>query len=106
MFSNGDQPATDADRFAQAYKGLRADPSVQFNLPPPNPVPKPPAWLEALARWLRETIFAPIGKGLRWVGSFFPDAPYARIFLWTVLAVAALASPGQSTTGFAMASGG
>lgn len=79
------------DQFAQAYKGLRSDPSVQFNLVPANPQPKPPAWLEALGRWLRHYLFEPIGKALRWIGSFFPDAPYARIFLWTVLALAALA---------------
>ena len=65
---------------------MRADPAIQFNLPPlPKPEPKPPAWLEAVGKWLREHIFEPIGKALQWVGSFFPDAPYARIFLWTVL---------------------
>jgi hypothetical protein len=79
------------DQFAQAYKGLRADPSVQFNLTPQPPPPKPPAWLEAFGRWLKHYLFEPVGKALRWIGSFFPDAPYARIFLWTVLAVAVLA---------------
>jgi hypothetical protein len=79
------------DQFAQAYKGLRADPSVQFNLTPANPQPKPPAWLEALGRWLKHYLFEPIGKALQWIGSFFPDAPYARVFLWTVLGVAVLA---------------
>jgi hypothetical protein len=79
------------DQFAQAYKGLRADPSIQFNLTPANPQPKPPAWLEALGRWLKHYLFEPIGKAWQWIGSFFPDAPYARIFLWTVLAVAVLA---------------
>lgn len=32
----------------------------------------------------------PVGRALHWIGSFMPDAPYARIFLWTVLALAAL----------------
>ena len=91
LFSQAGQPADDADRFAQAYKGMRADPAIQFNLPPPKPEPKPPAWLEAVGKWLREHIFEPIGKALQWVGGFFPDAPYARIFLWTVLALAAVA---------------
>jgi hypothetical protein len=77
--------------YALAYMGVRADPSVQFNLTPANPQPKPPAWLEALGRWLKHYLFEPIGKALQWIGSFFPDAPYARIFLWTVLAVAVLA---------------
>jgi len=79
------------DRFSQAYKGLRSDPSVQFNLVAPDPPPTPPAWLQALGRWLRHYIFEPIGKFLSWIGSFFPDAAYAQIFLWTVIAIAALA---------------
>jgi hypothetical protein len=90
VISGVTRAAGDADRFAQAYKGLRADPSVQFTLVAPERRPKPPAWLEALGRFLREYIFSPIGKALKWVGSFFPDAPYARIFLWGVLALAAL----------------
>ena len=88
--SGSEAAANGADKFAQAYKGLRADPSIQFNLPPPKPVPKPPAWLEALGRWLEHHVFEPIGKALRWIGSFLPDAPYARILLWAVLALAAL----------------
>jgi hypothetical protein len=90
FFSQTGQAADDADRFAQAYKGMRADPSIQFNLPPPPPDPKPPAWLEHFVKWLRDNIFEPIGKALRWVGGFFPDAPYARILLWAVLALAAV----------------
>ncbi|HEX2624907.1 MAG TPA: DUF4129 domain-containing protein, partial [Sphingomicrobium sp.] len=72
MNSAATRAAGDADRFAQAYKGLRADPSVQFNLVAPAPPPQPPAWLQALGRFLREYIFSPIGKALKWVGSFFP----------------------------------
>lgn len=33
----------------------------------------------------------PVGRALDWIGSFMPNAPYARILLWTVLAFAALA---------------
>ena len=79
------------DKFAQAYKGLRADPSVQFNLSPSQPEPEPPAWLKALGRWLSDHVFEPIGNFVRWLASFLPDVPYARFFLWGVLAVAALA---------------
>ena len=33
----------------------------------------------------------PVGRFLGWLTSFMPDAPYARIFLWTVIAIAAAA---------------
>jgi Domain of unknown function (DUF4129) len=33
----------------------------------------------------------PVGRLLDWIGGFLPDAPYARIMLWTVLALAAAA---------------
>lgn len=32
-----------------------------------------------------------MARFFQWIGSFMPDAPYARIFLWAMLAVAALA---------------
>ena len=70
---------------------MRGDSSVQFDLVAPDPPPQSPAWLKALGRWLSDYIFEPVGKALKWIGGFFPDAPYARMFLWTVLAVAALA---------------
>lgn len=56
-------------------------------MPPP---PEPPAWLRSFAQWLGE-VLKPVGRLFEWIGSFMPDAPYARIFLWTVLAVAAAA---------------
>jgi hypothetical protein len=79
-----------ADRFPQAWTALRHDPSVQFNLSPPPRPPQPPAWLEGFLRALGK-LFAPVGRFLRWIGSFFPDAAYARILLWTVIAVGAAA---------------
>jgi hypothetical protein len=33
----------------------------------------------------------PVGRFFDWIGSFMPSAPYARILLWTVLGVAAVA---------------
>lgn len=91
MISAGNEAAASgADKFAQAYKGLRADSSIQFNLTPSKPQPEPPEWLKALGRWLRDHVFEPIGKFLTWIGSFLPDAPYARMILWAVLALAAL----------------
>lgn len=82
--------AQQPDQFAAAYKAMRADSSIQFNLSPLNPRPQPPHWLEAFFRWLGH-LLEPVGKFLRWIGSFFPSAPYARILLWTVLALAAVA---------------
>lgn len=79
--------AGDAERFSSAHEALRSDPSVQFNLTPPSPQAKPPAWLEAAFRWLDDYVFAPIGAALKWLAGFFPDAAYARVFLWVVIAI-------------------
>lgn len=76
------------DQFAGAYKSLRADPSVQFNLTPPTPEPQSPQWLREFFEWLGQ-VFEPIGRFLAWLGSFFPDAPYARILMWVVIVGAA-----------------
>ncbi len=64
---------------------------MQFNLPPSVPPPPPPAWAEALGRFLT-MIFRPFGRLLAWIGSFFPDAAYARLLLWGVLGLAAVAA--------------
>jgi hypothetical protein len=82
--------AAEAERFSAAYRALRDDSSIQFVLTRAKPPPEPPAWLQALGRWLRE-VFGPVGRLLQWIGSFMPDAPYARILLWSVIALAALA---------------
>ena len=79
-----------AERFAAAHRALRANPDIQFDLhrmPPPR---QPPAWLKALGEWLR-SVFRPVGRFLDWLGSFLPDAPYARILLWSVLIAVAIA---------------
>ncbi len=34
-------------------------------------------------------MLAPVGRFLRWIGSFLPDAPVARGLLWAVIAVGA-----------------
>jgi hypothetical protein len=69
---------------------MRADSSIQFNLTPTKPPPHAPGWLRAFFHWLGR-VLEPVGRFLRWIGSFVPDAPYARILLWTVLAAAAAA---------------
>lgn len=82
--------ASGSDHFAQAYHALRSDPSVQFNYAPPLKPPQPPHWLHAFFHWLGE-LFTPVGRALKWVGGLLPDAPYAKILLWTVIAVSAAA---------------
>jgi hypothetical protein len=85
---NSHEAAAAADRFAAAHAALKADSSVQFTLQPaPLPAP-PPKWLIEFFHWLGK-VLEPIGRFFAWLGSFMPDAPYARIFLWSVLAVAA-----------------
>lgn len=82
--------AGDADRFAAAHAALKADNSVQFGLTQPPPDPVTPSWLKAFLEWLGD-VLEPVGRFLKWIGSFFPDAPVARILLWMVLAVVACA---------------
>jgi len=75
-----------AERFAAAHRALRANPDIQFDLRRRAPPLQPPAWLRAFGEWVR-SVFRPIGRFLDWLGGFIPDAPYARILLWSVLAV-------------------
>lgn len=77
------------DQLAAAHRALRAAGDVQFDMMPAPGRQPPPAWLKALGEWL-EWALAPVGRFLRWIGSFMPDAPYARIVLWTMIAVLAL----------------
>lgn len=72
------------ERLVAAHRALRDRGEVQFDLLPMDPPPQPPAWLKALARSV-EQMMAPVGRFLRWISSFMPEAPYARIFLWTVI---------------------
>jgi hypothetical protein len=69
---------------------MRHDGSIQFNLAPQPQSAKPPAWVEDFFRWLGK-ILEPVGRFLSWIGSFFPDAAYARFLLWTVIAIGAAA---------------
>lgn len=83
-------PRGDVESLAEAHARLKADPAVQFELAPASPPPETPQWLKELGEWLQSAL-APVGRFLRWISSFMPDAPYARILLWTVIAAAALA---------------
>ena len=73
--------------FEAAHAALKADRAVQFNLPPAKPPPEPPQWLRDFFEWLREFL-EPVGRFLAWLSSFMPEAPYARILLWTMIALA------------------
>lgn len=79
----GSAAAGGPDQFAGAYKALRADPTVQFNLTPASPRPQSPQWLRDFFEWLGH-VLEPVGRFLGWLGSFIPNAPYARILLWAV----------------------
>jgi hypothetical protein len=74
---------------AAAHDALKADTSIQFSLQPAPPPPQPPKWLSEALEALKDFL-EPVGRFFQWIGSFLPDAPYARILLWTVLAAAAL----------------
>lgn len=76
-------------QLAAAHHALRTGGDVQFDMLPAQPPAPPPAWLRAFGEWL-EHVLAPVGRFLRWIGSFMPDAPYARILLWTIIAALAL----------------
>ena len=85
-----DQAAGAARDVAAAHRALTADPNVQFALQPVPPPKPPPAWLTDLGRVLKK-VFGPVGRFFDWLGSFLPDAPYARILLWLVLLAAGIA---------------
>jgi hypothetical protein len=84
--ANSQQAATAAERFAAAHKALLADGDIQFSMQRVVPPPGPPAWFKHLQDWLRH-LLRPVGRFLRWVSSFMPDWPFARIILWTLIAL-------------------
>ncbi len=79
-----------ADRFAAAHAALKADPTIQFTLQRAPPPPKPPEWLMQFGKWLGK-VFEPVGRGLLWIAHRLPHWPYAKILLWGVLALVAIA---------------
>ena len=93
MAGGKSQTAVDAvQRFAEAHRALRQDPSVQFSLPPKPPIHPPvlPEWLTSFLHWLNEGLM-PVRHALDWLTSFLPAAPYARTLLWSVIGAAAVA---------------
>ena len=84
----GEAQGEAAARLEAAHRALRADPDIQFQLQRVEE-PTPPEWLIQFLRWLGRGL-RPIGRFFRWVDSFMPDVAWAKILLWTVLAVAAV----------------
>ena len=88
MSGGNGQAAAAAQRFADAHRALRDDPTIQFGMGR-APIPKPvemPGWL----RWLLDAL-RPVGRLFEWLTSLMPAAPYVRILLWSVIAILALA---------------
>jgi hypothetical protein len=89
--SNVDAAAQAPDqRLAEAHRALIADRDIQFDLPPVKPRAEPPSWLKEFFDWLGH-VLAPVGRFFEWIGRLMPEAPYARIALWTMLALAGAA---------------
>ncbi|HMC90897.1 MAG TPA: DUF4129 domain-containing protein, partial [Allosphingosinicella sp.] len=87
MAGGAEVQAADAARLEAAHRALRADRDIQFQMDRVEP-PQPPEWLVKTSRWLGEHL-RPVGRFFRWIDSFLPDAPWAKIILWSVIALAA-----------------
>lgn len=88
MSGGNEQAAAAAQRFADAHRALRDDPSIQFGMDravPPAP-PQVPGWL----RWLMDAL-KPVGRFFEWITSLMPAAPLAQIILWAVIVLFVLA---------------
>jgi hypothetical protein len=79
--------AADAARLEAAHRALLANRDIQLALPRVEQ-PKPSEWLIGLRRWLDDAL-RPVGRFFRWLDGFLPDAPWAKIFLWSIVALVA-----------------
>ncbi|MFD1786800.1 DUF4129 domain-containing protein [Sphingomonas floccifaciens] len=94
MGATGDWQATMAgggtdERLAAAHRALREGRDIQFDLLPAAGPPPTPEWVKTLGEWFRWAL-SPIGRMFRWLTDMMPEAPYARIVLWAMIAVLAL----------------
>lgn len=87
MAGGAEVQAANAARLEAAHKAIRADRDIQFQMDRAER-PQPPEWLVKTLRWLGERL-RPVGRFFRWIDSFLPDAPWAKIILWSVIALAA-----------------
>ncbi|WP_375397548.1 DUF4129 domain-containing protein [uncultured Sphingomonas sp.] len=86
---NNVDAATDG-RFAAAHRALIGDPGVQFTFSSPPVPPKPPKWLDDFLTWLGH-VLKPVWDFFDRVSDVMPALPWARVLLWTIIVVAALA---------------
>jgi hypothetical protein len=77
------------DKVQSAYRALRADGDIQFDMAKAPPPEKPPEWLIRFFKWLGD-VLEPVGRFFAWINGLLPDAPYARIFFWAMIAVIVL----------------
>lgn len=77
-------------QFGAAHQALLDDPAVQFQPLRTPPPAQPPGWLHDFGEWIRWAL-RPIGHVLRWIGQWLPNWPFARLLLWSVLALLAAA---------------
>jgi hypothetical protein len=86
VFAAAIQQAASAEdaRLVHAYRALRENGDVQMRLVR-APVPtKSPEWLRTLGHWVVDAL-RPIGRLIAWITGQMPEAPYARILLWTII---------------------
>ncbi len=60
------EAATTGQSLDAAHRGLLADPSLQFHFAPPEALPPPPEWLQALGKFL--SLFGPALNYIFWAG--------------------------------------
>ncbi len=76
------------DRLLAAHQALGGGGEIQFTLPPAKPPQPPPQWLIDFLHSLGQAL-RPVGRFFRWLNGLLPDAPYARIFFWGMIALLA-----------------
>lgn len=88
MAASSEDAAEAARRFAAAHDALRADASVQFAMRPVEPPPKAPDWIHTVGDWIA-WVLRPFARAIAWLFGLLPDAPYARLLFWGVIALLA-----------------
>lgn len=90
IIAGGQETASADERFVSAHRALKGDSTIQFDLTRPDPPPTPPSWLKDMLDWLGD-LLEPVARFFAWLTGLMPDAPYARILLWTMIALLAAA---------------